>query len=62
MSYLRYIPGVDKTLDCQECGEVLRVLTNAEAQKVSYNPYDYVFYCHSCQRQLQERIDRGEML
>jgi hypothetical protein len=34
-----------QTLDCQACGNVVRVLTAAEAQRVAANPYDFVVYC-----------------
>jgi hypothetical protein len=36
------------TLDCQDCGAVVKKLTDAEAQKVADNPYNYVVYCVSC--------------
>lgn len=35
----------DPTLDCQSCGETVRVLTFAEQQMVAANPYNYVVYC-----------------
>jgi len=33
------------TLDCQACGNVIRILTAAEAQRVAERPYDFVIYC-----------------
>jgi uncharacterized protein with PIN domain len=36
------------TLDCQDCGKVLRELSPAEAQKVADRPYDHVWYCVAC--------------
>jgi uncharacterized protein with PIN domain len=40
------------TLDCQQCGNVIRELTPDEAQQVSYNPYNFIVYCHTCKRDL----------
>lgn len=36
------------TLDCQDCGRILHVLSPAEAQKVANDPYGYVLYCRTC--------------
>ncbi len=36
------------TLDCQGCGDVLKVLTPGEAQRVALRPYDFVVYCTIC--------------
>jgi hypothetical protein len=33
------------TLDCQACGNVVRILTPAEAQQVAARPYDFIVYC-----------------
>lgn len=38
-------PSGRKTLDCQACGNVIRVLNAAEAQQVAANPYNFVVYC-----------------
>ena len=38
-------PEGRKTLDCQACGRVIRVLTAGEAQQVAERPYDFVIYC-----------------
>lgn len=35
------------TLDCQLCGDVVRVLTPAEAQQVAANPYNFIVYCRA---------------
>ena len=35
-------------LECQDCGEVLRELSAAEAQAVAARPYDFVVYCGPC--------------
>ncbi|MGW8431650.1 hypothetical protein ACWGJ9_11205 [Curtobacterium citreum] len=35
----------DPTLDCQSCGTPVRVLTDAEQQRVAANPYNYVVFC-----------------
>lgn len=39
------------TLDCQACGNVVKILTPGEAQQVAANPYNFVVYCRdrSCQ-------------
>lgn len=37
-------------LECQDCGEVLRELTDALAQQVALRPYDHVAYCAECRR------------
>lgn len=41
-------PFAEETLDCQDCGTVLRVLSPEEAQTVADKPHDYVRYCRSC--------------
>jgi len=38
------------TLDCQDCGDVLWVLSAAERQEVAANPQNYVLLCGSCAR------------
>lgn len=40
----------EPTLDCQDCGDVVRRLTLAEAQQVAANPYNYIVYCTICRR------------
>lgn len=40
----------EPTLDCQSCGEILRKLTAAEAQRVAENPYNYIVFCTPCVR------------
>jgi hypothetical protein len=45
----------DETLDCQDCGAILRVLSDAEASQVAANPYNYIVYCNSCLR--DRRVD-----
>lgn len=42
------LPDGTQTLDCQDCGDVVRVLTDAEAQAVARNPYNFVVYCPAC--------------
>lgn len=37
------------TLDCQDCGKVILILSAAQAQKVAANPYNYVLQCRTCQ-------------
>lgn len=43
-----YVEPGTPTLDCQDCGDVVRVLTDAEAQQVAHSPYNFVVYCTSC--------------
>lgn len=38
----------EPTLDCQDCGTVLRKLTAAEARQVADNPYNFIVFCRSC--------------
>lgn len=35
-------------LECQDCGEVIRRLSDSEAQQVAGAPYNFVRYCRSC--------------
>lgn len=43
------VPG-ENTLDCQQCGDVVRRLTEAEARQVAGDPMRFVVYCATCQR------------
>lgn len=36
------------TLDCEDCGRVLRVLQPHEAQIVAEQPYRFVVWCEPC--------------
>jgi hypothetical protein len=45
------------TLDCQDCGNVVRKLTGAEAQEVAANPYNFVVYCHVCKAVRQREYE-----
>lgn len=45
---LMYAPPGTPTLDCQNCGDTVKVLTDAEAQMVALDPYNYIAYCHDC--------------
>jgi uncharacterized protein with PIN domain len=36
------------TIDCQDCGTVLRKLSDEQAQEVARNPYNFIFYCSAC--------------
>lgn len=48
------------TLDCQDCGDTVKKLTDAEAQEVAAAPYNFIVYCPSCKRFRQkERAERG---
>lgn len=35
-------------LVCQDCGQTVRRLTDAEAAQVAARPYDFVVYCGTC--------------
>lgn len=37
-----------KSLECQGCGKVIKILTEYENQQVADNPYNFVGYCESC--------------
>jgi hypothetical protein len=41
-----------ETLDCQQCGQILRELTPAEARKVADSPENFIIYCKSCQKDI----------
>ena len=43
--------SAEETLDCQDCGIVLQVLTPAEAREVARRPYDFVVRCSACRRE-----------
>lgn len=45
------------TLDCQDCGNTVKKLTDAEAQQVAANPYNYVVYCGPCGRYRQKEAE-----
>lgn len=51
--------GREETLDCQDCGAVLRVLTPAEAQQVARDPYKFIAYCGWCGQTRQKEVERG---
>ena len=46
------------TLDCQDCGIILRELNASETQQVADNPYNYVVYCSYCKRDEERKIRR----
>lgn len=39
-----------EVLECQDCGEVVRELTPAEAQQVADRPYNFIVRCHECRK------------
>lgn len=41
-------------LECQACGDVVRVLTPTEAQQVAANPYNYIVYCRAHHKEATE--------
>jgi hypothetical protein len=46
-----------QTLDCQACGNVVKVLTPAEVQMVAANPYNFIVYCRDAICQEAARAD-----
>jgi hypothetical protein len=46
------------TLDCQDCGNVVRKLTDAEAQQVAAAPYNFIVYCGPCKVFRQKEVER----
>jgi hypothetical protein len=44
------VPERQSTLDCQDCGDVVRKLTDSEALEVAREPYNFIVYCWSCKR------------
>lgn len=46
------------TLDCQDCGDVVRKLTDAEAHEVAREPYNFVVYCGPCRVARQREADK----
>jgi len=46
------------TLDCQDCGGIVRKLSDAEAQEVAANPYNFVVYCPVCRRIRQREYEQ----
>lgn len=51
MSELAFYDALDETLDCNECGLVLRRLTEQEAIYAATHPGDAAF-CHDCAQNL----------
>jgi len=48
---------ITKILECEDCGRVLKTLTEYENQQVATNPYNYISYCDECKA---SRAKRGE--
>lgn len=47
------------TLDCQDCGDVVRYLSKEEAQMVAHDPYAFIGFCGPCGRTRMEEIERA---
>jgi hypothetical protein len=45
-------------LECQACGVKLQELSEAQAQEVARNPYNYIGFCAPCKR-LGAHIEKG---
>jgi hypothetical protein len=43
-----YNPDDPPHLECQDCGEKLKELTQAEQKIVAERPYDFIGYCREC--------------
>jgi hypothetical protein len=46
-------------LDCQDCGNEVMKLTDAQAQQVAANPYNFVVYCQSCKMDRMREAQRN---
>lgn len=46
-----------ETLDCQQCGKILRELSCSEAQQVAANPYNFIVYCTLCRKDVKNECD-----
>lgn len=40
----------DDTLDCQDCGAPVMVLTPEQKRWVADRPYNFIVYCQYCKR------------
>ena len=49
----------DPVLVCQDCGDVIRRLSDAEAQQVARNPYNFIVYCTPCKLAIQKKLERN---
>ncbi len=47
------------SLDCQDCGTVVRWLTDAEAQQVARDPYAYIAFCFAHGEARMRDIERA---
>lgn len=57
MSVLFPMPD-EATLDCQDCGSVVKVLSESERQEVADNPYNFIVYCRDCRKaRIEEFFD-----
>ncbi len=45
----------EETLDCQDCGDIVKILTPSEARQVAAKPYNFIVYCEQCIK--DRRID-----
>ena len=45
-------------LECQTCGVKLQELSEAQAQEVARNPYNYIGFCAPCKR-IGAHIEKG---
>lgn len=48
-------PG-DITLDCQSCGEAVRILSEVEKSQVADNPYNFIVFCSDECREYEQMI------
>ena len=46
------------TLDCQTCGDTIKILSPAEAQKVALNPENYIVDCSDCITAIIKELER----
>ena len=48
---------VTKVLECEDCGRIIKTLTEYENQRMADKPYDFISYCDPCKA---SRAKKGE--
>ena len=46
-------------MECQDCGEVIRELSPAEARAVADKPYNFVVFCRQCAAEQEREVSRA---
>lgn len=47
----------EEWIECDRCGYPLRKLDPVEAQRIARDPYNFIFYCYSCQKEIEGEYD-----